>query len=68
MHSTMSVDEIRAELIKLSPLERDQVAAFLASSRALHAPESKRKLARRHRDMDAGHFVSERVLTRLLKR
>jgi hypothetical protein len=64
----MSVEEIQAELIKLSPLERDQVAAFLATSRDLHSPESKRELARRHRDMDAGRFVSEKDLARLLKR
>jgi hypothetical protein len=62
----MSVKELQAELTKLSPQERDQVASFLAASRTLHSPDSRSELARRHRDMDAGRSVSEAELARIL--
>ncbi len=62
----MSVQEIQAQLTKLSPQEQADVARFLETIRETHAPEFARELAARHREMDAGRKISEAELARIL--
>lgn len=62
----MSVQEIQAQLVKLSPRERADVAKFLETLNQTHSPEFKRELAERHREMDAGRKISEAELARIL--
>jgi hypothetical protein len=55
----MSVQEIRSQLLELSPEERDNVARFLKSLQEVRTPEFARELAEGRREMDAGRKISE---------
>lgn len=62
----MSVQEIQAQLTRLSPEEQAKVARFLANLCETHSLAFAQELAQRHAEMDVGRKVSEAELARIL--
>ena len=62
----MSVQEIQAQLLKLTPEEQASIARLLDSLHQTRTPEFAQELAEGHREMDAGRKISEADLARLL--
>jgi ABC-type polar amino acid transport system ATPase subunit len=62
----MSVQEIQAQLTKLTPQQQADIARFLETIRETHSPAFARELAERHKAMDAGRKISEAELARIL--
>ena len=54
----MSVEQIKRQIVELSPDERDQVSAYLAHLRRAADPEYKKFLADQLDDKDPTHWLT----------
>ncbi len=58
-YSLMTVTEMKMELSRMTPAEREELSAFLAIQSRIDDPEWGEKMKRRFADMDAGNAYSE---------
>jgi hypothetical protein len=61
----MSFAEVKQEIIKMTPQERDELAAYLFHVRRRDDPEWRAELAKRNQEMDAGRKASEEEVLRV---
>ena len=62
----MSVAEVKAQIEKLSPADRDDLAQFLRSRRLIDSAEYRARVMEAERDIDAGRYATLEQLKELL--
>jgi hypothetical protein len=60
--------EVKEQLQRLSPTEREEVALFLRALRLSESSEYRERVMRAERDIDAGRFVTLAQLRELIEK
>ena len=63
----MSIAELKAEVDRLSPKEREQLTAYLLMKNRLLDPKLRRKLTKKIDDKDPSHWITLEELEKRLE-
>ena len=64
----MSFAEVKEQVERLTPTEREELAALLRAKQLIDTPAYRERIERAHREIDAGHFVTLEQLKELIAR
>ena len=62
----MSFAEVKEQVERLTPTERDELAALLRAKKLIDSPDYRERVARAHREIDAGQSVTLEQLKELI--
>jgi hypothetical protein len=62
----MSFAEVKEQVERLTPSEREELAALLRAKQLIDSPAYRERITRAHREIDAGHYVSLEQLKELI--
>ena len=64
----MSFAEVKVQVEHLTPGEREELAALLRAKQLIDSPAYRERIARAHREIDAGHYVTLNQLKELISK
>jgi hypothetical protein len=62
----MSLAEVKEHVERLSPNERDELAALLRAKKLIESPAYRERVMQADREIDAGHYVTLEQLKELI--
>ena len=62
----MSFAEVKDQIERLTPTERDELVVLLHAKKLIDSPDYRDRIARAHREIDTGQFVTLEQLKELI--